>query len=415
MPNSNRILVELPGVKEPERVRKLLQGSASLEFWTTYNAGEIVPTLMRADQVVKQYLADTKPAVEETVAVAEAADSTADGGLIAEVATAETETAAEATGSYYDRDQNPLLALLNPQFAGGAAVGAVMAADTAAVNDYLALPAVKEMLPADLRFSGRSRARRSSRSTAVSTFMRSRSSVPTAARRWTVRSSPTPAKPMRARCRGRGLDVDEPNGISEWARLTADNVGRCVAIVLDGYVYSAPVVRQKIEGGNSSISGNFTIQEAKDLANVLKSGKVPAPAHIIQDTVVGPSLGQESINAGMVSFVIAFLLVLLYMGAFYKTAGWMADLALLFNVFLLMGVLVSFGAVLTLPGIAGIVLTMGMAVDSNVIIYERIKEELRAGKGLSLAIKRRFFERLLRHHRRSADDDHHGYRPLRLR
>ena len=133
-------------------MRKLLQGSASLEFWTTYNAGEIVPTLMRADQVVKQYLADTKPAVEETVAVAEAADSTADGGLIAEVATAETETAAEATGSYYDRDQNPLLALLNPQFAGGAAVGAVMAADTAAVNDYLALPAVKEMLPADLRF-----------------------------------------------------------------------------------------------------------------------------------------------------------------------------------------------------------------------------------------------------------------------
>ena len=176
-------------------------------------------------------------------------------------------------------------------------------------------------------------------------------------------------------------------GIQDWARLTGDNIGRCIAIVLDGYVYSAPVVRQKIEGGSSEISGNFTIQEAKDLANVLKSGKVPAPARIIQDTVVGPSLGQESINAGILSFVLAFVLVLLYMGLYYKTAGWLSDIALLCNVFLLLGVLVSFGAVLTLPGIAGIVLTMGMAVDSNVIIYERIKEELRAGKGLSLAIK----------------------------
>ena len=388
LPNSNRILVELPGVKEPERVRKLLQGSASLEFWTTYNAGEIVPTLMRADQVVKQYLADTKPAVEETVAVAEAADSTADGGLIAEVATAETETAAEATGSYYDRDQNPLLALLNPQFAGGAAVGAVMAADTAAVNDYLALPAVKEMLPADLRFKWAIKGE--TQQPVDGRFYLYAIKVERPDGRAPLDGSViTDAREAYAQ-RGAEAEVSmsmNSNGISEWARLTADNVGRCVAIVLDGYVYSAPVVRQKIEGGNSSISGNFTIQEAKDLANVLKSGKVPAPAHIIQDTVVGPSLGQESINAGMVSFVIAFLLVLLYMGAFYKTAGWMADLALLFNVFLLMGVLVSFGAVLTLPGIAGIVLTMGMAVDSNVIIYERIKEELRGGKGLSLAIK----------------------------
>ena len=388
LPNSNRILVELPGVKEPERVRKLLQGSASLEFWTTYNAGEIVPTLMRADQVVKQYLADTKPAVEETVAVAEAADSTADGGLIAEVATAETETAAEATGSYCDRDQNPLLALLNPQFAGGAAVGAVMAADTAAVNDYLALPAVKEMLPADLRFKWAIKGE--TQQPVDGRFYLYAIKVERPDGRAPLDGSViTDAREAYAQ-RGAEAEVSmsmNSNGISEWARLTADNVGRCVAIVLDGYVYSAPVVRQKIEGGNSSISGNFTIQEAKDLANVLKSGKVPAPAHIIQDTVVGPSLGQESINAGMVSFVIAFLLVLLYMGAFYKTAGWMADLALLFNVFLLMGVLVSFGAVLTLPGIAGIVLTMGMAVDSNVIIYERIKEELRAGKGLSLAIK----------------------------
>ena len=389
LPNSNRILVELPGVKEPERVRKLLQGSASLEFWTTYNAGEIVPTLMRADQVVKQYLADTQPAVEETVAVEEVADSTQNEGLIAEVATAESAaTSAEASGSYYNREQNPLLALLNPQFAGGAAVGAVMAADTAAVNDYLALPAVKEMLPSDLRFKWAIKGE--AQQPIDGRFYLYAIKVERPDGRAPLDGSViTDAREAYAQ-RGAEAEVSmsmNSNGISEWARLTADNVGRCVAIVLDGYVYSAPVVRQKIEGGNSSISGNFTIQEAKDLANVLKSGKVPAPAHIIQDTVVGPSLGQESINAGMISFVIAFLLVLLYMGAFYKTAGWVADLALLFNVFLLMGVLVSFGAVLTLPGIAGIVLTMGMAVDANVIIYERIKEELRAGKGLSLAIK----------------------------
>ncbi|WP_417012438.1 protein translocase subunit SecDF [Alistipes sp.] len=392
LPNSNRILVELPGVKEPERVRKLLQGSASLEFWTTYNAGEIVPTLMRADQAVRQYLADMKAAAEpatEVVVAEEAAAPAAEGGLIAEVATAEEQMpAAEVSDSYYNREQNPLLALLNPQFAGGAAVGAVMAADTAAVNDYLALPAVKEMLPADLRFKWAIKGE--AQQPLDGRFYLYAIKVERPDGRAPLDGSViTDAREAYAQ-RGAEAEVSmtmNSNGISEWARLTADNVGRCVAIVLDGYVYSAPVVRQKIDGGSSSISGNFTIQEAKDLANVLKSGKVPAPAHIIQDTVVGPSLGQESIDAGLISFVIAFLLVLLYMGAFYKTAGWVADLALLFNVFLLMGVLVSFGAVLTLPGIAGIVLTMGMAVDSNVIIYERIKEELRAGKGLSLAIR----------------------------
>ncbi|MEG2756545.1 MAG: protein translocase subunit SecD, partial [Mucinivorans sp.] len=179
-------------------------------------------------------------------------------------------------------------------------------------------------------------------------------------------------------------------GAKVWARLTADNIGRFVAIVLDDFVYSAPVVRGEISGGNSSISGNFTIQEAKDLANVLKSGKLPAPARIVQDSVVGPTLGQESINAGMSSFVLAFVLVLIYMILFYNTAGMVASVALVTNLFFLFGVLVSFGAVLTLPGIAGIVLTMGMAVDANVIIYERVKEELRSGKGLSLSLKEGF-------------------------
>ena len=176
-------------------------------------------------------------------------------------------------------------------------------------------------------------------------------------------------------------------GMQKWAQLTGQNIGRAIAIALDGYIYSAPNVLSAIDGGQSRITGNFTINEAKDLANVLKSGKVRAPSRIIQDTVVGPSLGQESINAGIFSFIIAFVLVLIYMGVFYSTGGWISCIALVTNLFLLMGVLVSFGAVLTLPGIAGIVLTMGMAVDANVIIYERIKEELRAGKGLAMAIK----------------------------
>ena len=362
LPNSNRILVELPGVKEPERVRKLLQGTASLEFWTTYNGAELVQNLLRADAAVKALQATGDVAVEEV------------------------EATAEGEQADLSRVQNPLLALLSPQYAGGAVIGAAVAADVATINSYLALPEVRECFPADIDF------------------------------KWGIKGEPMFDNRMclyaikveradgkapldgsvisdaRATYAQTGADAEvsmsmNSNGITEWAQLTADNINKCIAIVLDGYVYSAPVVRNKIEGGNSSITGNFTIQEAQDLANVLKSGKVPAPARIIQDTVVGPSLGQESINSGLMSFIIAFILVLLYMGLFYKTSGWMASVALVTNVFLLMGVLISFGAVLTLPGIAGIVLTMGMAVDSNVIIFERIKEELRAGKGVSAAIK----------------------------
>ncbi|MBQ6869795.1 MAG: protein translocase subunit SecDF [Alistipes sp.] len=369
LPNSNRILVELPGVKEPERVRKLLQGTASLEFWTTYNGQELLQSLLRADAVVKSLQGE------------QTAEQAADDTLAAEVA-----QGAEENVNRFSREQNPLLALLSPDYAGGAVLGAAVAADVATINKYLALPEVRDCFPADVDF------------------------------KWGIKGEPMFDNRMclyaikveradgkapldggvisdaRATYSQTGADAEvsmamNSNGITEWAQLTADNIGKCIAIVLDGYVYSAPVVRNKIEGGNSSITGNFTIQEAQDLANVLKSGKVPAPARIIQDTVVGPSLGQESINSGLMSFVIAFILVLLYMGLFYKTAGWMAAVALVTNVFLLIGFLVSFGAVLTLPGIAGIVLTMGMAVDANVIIFERIKEELRGGKGISAAIK----------------------------
>lgn len=383
LPNSNRILVELPGVKEPERVRKLLQGTASLEFWTTYNGYELHPALARADELIRQ-LNSEEEQVAEVTGTEETAAEAAD--LVEEVAKATEVTEEEAVAATtIDPKRNPLLALLNPQFAGGAVIGAAYAADMPAVDRYLAMPQVRELFPADVQFKWAVKG---------DPQMDGRFALYTIKVESADGKAPLDGSVVvdaRESYAERGAEARvsmnmNSEGMQEWARLTGENVNRCIAIVLDGYVYSAPVVRGKIEG-SSEISGNFTIQEAKDLANVLKSGKVPAPARIIQDTVVGPSLGQESINAGLLSFVIAFLLVLLYMGLFYKSAGWVADFALLTNVFLLMGFLVSFGAVLTLPGIAGIVLTMGMAVDANVIIYERIKEELRSGKGLGSAIK----------------------------
>ena len=381
LPNSNRILVELPGVKEPERVRKLLQGTASLEFWTTYNGQELLPALQRADMAVKAYLDANKEVEAATeTKVEEKSEAPA---LAAEIS---EEAKAEEAAARFTRERNPLLARLNPSFAGGAVLGAATAADTVDINRYLKLPEVRDCFPSDVRFKWGIKGDK----LADGQFFLYTIKVERADGKAPLDGSAISDARATYAQTGANAEVSmamNSNGITEWARLTGDNVGKCIAIVLDGYVYSAPVVRGKIEGGNSSISGDFTIQEAQDLANVLKSGKVPAPARIIQDTVVGPSLGQESINAGLLSFLLAFLLVLLYMGIFYRTAGWMADIALVANVFLLMGCLVSFGAVLTLPGIAGIVLTMGMAVDANVIIYERIKEEIRGGKGIHAAIK----------------------------
>ncbi len=377
LPNSNRIMVELPGVKEPERVRKLLQGSASLEFWEVYSAQEILPVLAEADALLKQTAEEATPAEE----VAEEAKAESND-LVAEVAAAEGE--ADEVVSRFSREQNPLFSLLDPSFSGGCIVGFATAADMPLINEYLARPEIQNLLPTDLSLNWGVKGEEYADGRFALYALRSidgkpamdGSAVSTAQENYSQNGSAAEVNLMM-----------NSNGASQWAQLTGQNIGKPIAIVLDGLVYSAPNVQNKIEGGSSVITGNFTIQEAQDLANVLKSGKVPAPARIIQDEVVGPSLGQESINAGLLSFVLAFFLVLLYMGLFYKTAGWMADLALLLNIFLLMGVLVSFGAVLTLPGIAGIVLTMGMAVDANVIIYERIKEELRAGKGITLAIK----------------------------
>ena len=368
--NSGRILVELPGVKEPERVRKLLQGTASLEFWPTFNYSEVKGYLDEANALLAQIVVDETPVVE-TPAVE------ADSLLAAEL----EQNAAEAELM----KQNPLYAVLAPAQFESACIGYAHYSDTSKVNKYLAMPQVKALFPAEFRPMWTVKASAMNENIFELVAIKAVSAdgkapldggYVTDARVQFGTSAGTPEVSMSMNGEGAGI----------WARLTGDNVGKQVAIVLDGMVYSYPRVNGKIEGGSSSITGDFTLEEAEDLANVLKSGKLPAPATIIQEQVVGPSLGAESINAGMISFIIAFILVLIYMVLFYAGAGLVADIALLCNVVLLFGTLVSFGAVLTLPGIAGLVLTLGMAVDANVIIYERVKEELRAGKGLSKAI-----------------------------
>ena len=375
LPNSNRILVELPGVKEPERVRKLLQGTASLEFWTTYNGQELLNAMNQADAVVKNSLGTTKKADKKEDKKSESP------ALVNELAEGE-----EAAPAQISRDEHPLLAILHLQPAAGAIIGTAVQADMKTIDQYLAMDEVRNCFPSDVRFKWGIKGDKMFDNQYCLYAVKVERADGKAALDGSAIADAR-ASYAQTGSNAEVLMTMNSNGVTEWAQLTGDNVGKSIAIVLDGYVYSAPVVRGKIEGGNSSISGDFTIQEAQDLANVLKAGKVPAPARIIQDTVVGPSLGQESINAGLMSFVLAFALVLLYMGLFYKGAGWLSDIALIFNVFLLVGALMSFGAVLTLPGIAGIVLTMGMAVDANVIIFERIKEELRGGKGIHAAIK----------------------------
>ena len=407
---SGRILVELPGVKEPERVRKLLQGTASLEFWLTYNNTEIFPMLEQANAVVKelQKASDAAAAGEEQQALqdTEVVDVTEiTDGQVTEVAVSEESAEQDLLAELENRpdaaamtgadeavmDEFPLFAKLSPalsetgQIMNGPVIGYAKSYDTAAVNSMLNTPQVRMLLPRDVKLMW-----------GVKPIDPAETTYELYAIKANTRDGKAPldgsavadAKGDFAE-QGSAAEVSmtmTPTGAKTWARMTADNIGEFIAIVLDGYVYSAPRVNSEIPNGRSSISGQFTIQEAKDLANVLKSGKLPAPARITQEAVVGPSLGQESINSSMISFVIAFCCVLIYMMLFYNKAGMVASIALVANLFFLFGVLASFGAVLTLPGIAGIVLMMGMAVDANVLIYERVKEELRGGKGLSLAV-----------------------------
>ncbi|MBP3440643.1 MAG: protein translocase subunit SecDF [Tidjanibacter sp.] len=374
MENSGRILVELPGVKEPERVRKLLQGTASLEFWATYDGNEVLPQLERANRVLRDLQVVEQPKAEEKKA--------AEGDLVAELENAEVSESAAREAFV---KHNPLLGKLELNSYGGPVVGRAMSYDMEAIDEMLAMPQVKAVINPDVRFMWSAKAI---------------DEAGTVYELYAIKAdgrdgkapldggSVVDASPQYSQTGG-AAEVDmvmNASGANVWARMTKANIGKSIAIVLDGVVYSAPTVQNEITGGRSAITGNFTITEATDLANVLKSGKLPAPARIIQDTVVGPSLGAESINASLISFVIAFVLVLLYMIFFYSNAGVVASIALICNVFYLFGILASFGAVLTLPGIAGIVLTLGMAVDANVIIYERVKEELKAGKALANAI-----------------------------
>ena len=375
--NSGRILVELPGVKEPERVRKLLQGTASLEFWETYSFGEIEMYLNEANAALAEVLAAEEEAAEE-VAATEGEDL-----LAAELKQAEAEKVNAAAVK-----QNPLFAVLQPTgMRDNACIGYVHYSDTALVNKYFAMEQVKGVFPPEFRAMWT--VKPSQFFPDGNVFELVAIKVATSDGKAKIDGDEVTDARVQYGNTGGNPEVSmsmNAEGANVWARLTKENIGKQVAIVLDGMVYSYPTVQSEIAGGSSQITGNFTLEEAEDLANVLKSGKLPAPATIIQEQVVGPSLGAESINAGLISFVIAFVLVLLYMILFYQGAGLVADIALLVNVLFLFGTLVSFGAVLTLPGIAGLVLTLGMAVDANVIIYERIKEELRAGKGLSKAI-----------------------------
>ena len=382
--NSGRILVELPGVKEPERVRKLLQGTASLEFWTTFDNSEVSQYLVEADALLAELVAQDETAEE----VAEPQVEEQKSDLLSEELQSNSE---EDLAIEEYRKSHPLFAVLQPSGArGNACIGFAQGGDTAIVNRYLNNERVKELFPAEFRAMWSVNPSEYAGGSNIYELV----AIKAASRDGKAPLDGSAVTDARVSYEGQGMNQGSPvvsmtmnaEGANKWARITKDNIGKQVAIVLDGLVYSYPTVQTEITGGSSQISGNFTVEEATDLTNVLKSGKLPAPAKIIQEQVVGPSLGAKSIQSGMISFLIAFILVLIYMVFFYKGAGLIADVALLCNVLFLFGTLTSFGAVLTLPGIAGLILTMGMAVDANVIIYERIKEELAAGKGIGKAV-----------------------------
>ena len=395
---AGRILVELPGVKEPERVRKLLQGSANLEFWETYKLPEIYQQLVAADNVLATIL--SKEASADSVAtdnvekIADAADanvSEADS-LLAELGQDKKDTEANQSMEEFAK-QHPLFALLqisqyNGQLSPGSTVGIAQAKDMEKISEYLNMKQVKEVLPRNLALKWGVKAIDDKEQffELYALNVTNRDGSP-ALGGDVVTDANADFMQQAGRSEQMVNMVMNAEGSKAWARLTKENIGRQIAIVLDEMVYSAPNVNDEITGGRSQITGHFTPEEAKDLANVLKSGKMAASVHIVQEDVVGPSLGQEAINAGVISFVLALVLLMIYMCAFYGLVpGLIADGALVLNIFFTMGILASFQAVLTLPGIAGMVLTLGMAVDANVLIYERTKEELRAGKSLGKAI-----------------------------
>ena len=397
---AGRILVELPGVKEPERVRKLLQGSANLEFWETYKLPEIYQQLVAADNVLATILSKETSADSVATAtgnvekIADAADSNVSeaDSLLAELGQDKKDTEANQSMEEFAK-QHPLFALLqisqyNGQLSPGSTVGIAHAKDMNKISEYLNMKQVKEVLPRNLALKWGVKAIDDKEQfyELYALKVTNRDGSP-ALGGDVVTDANADFMQQAGRSEQMVNMVMNAEGSKAWARLTKENIGRQIAIVLDEMVYSAPNVNDEITGGRSQITGHFTPEEAKDLANVLKSGKMAASVQIVQEDVVGPSLGQEAINAGVISFVLALVLLMVYMCAFYGLIpGLIADGALVLNIFFTMGILASFQAVLTLPGIAGMVLTLGMAVDANVLIYERTKEELRAGKSLGKAI-----------------------------
>lgn len=413
--DNGRIIIELPGVKDKERVRKILQGTAKLEFWETYENSEIYPVLsqindMLKTEVVKTSSADTSAAdsllsqdaagdslLSDSTALADSSEKKS--SLEDLLAKNEKDSALKdtsATKTYEDfKKENPLFGILNPAlfqdkngqyFPGkGAMVGYSFVKDTALVRSILSRNDVKAMFPGKIKFLWDAKP-----------FGAKEDVIQLFAVKVTKRDERAPLEGDVVTNAyldndalgnpGVGVSMNS-DGAKTWKLITKENVGKSIAIVLDNFVYSAPTVQGEIAGGRTSITGQFTVEEATDLANVLKAGKLPAPSRIVEEAVVGPTLGEKNINSGLMSFVIAFIVVMAYMWFYYAKGGGVANIALLANVFFIMGVLASIGATLTLPGIAGIVLTIGMAVDANVLIYERVREEMREGKGMRLAIE----------------------------
>ena len=391
-----RIMVEMPGINEPERVRKLLQGSANLEFWETYNSDEIIPYLQQLDQREAAALSGKKEETADTTATdtaaakAEPAKATAAKFQVKKNAD-KVDDATKASASQLEqaKKEHPLFAIFQPTGNGALSiVGYASARDTAAVNKIIYSQLAKQVLPSDLRLLWSAKPAdgiqakniyelHAIKVTSANGRAPIEGDVVTDAKDQFNNMSGTPEVSMTM----------NSDGARRWAALTKANVGKAIAIVLDGTVYSAPRVNGEISGGQSSISGNFTIEDTKDLANTLKSGRMPAPAHIVQEEVVGPTLGAQSIQQGFISFIIAFIILMIYMVVMYDfIPGMVANGALLLNLFFTMGIMASFQAALTMPGIAGIVLALGMAVDANVLIYERTKEELKKGLGTKQAL-----------------------------
>lgn len=390
---SGRIMVELPGIKEPERVRKLLQGSANLEFWETYDAPQVAPYLsqlnaaLRNGSVVAEVVDSIAADTVATEQVAEVADSNKSAAsVLAQVNKVEEKAAQTTKASDAAKKENPLFAMLQPTGAQrGCMVGIAQALDTAEINALLNSEVAKQIFPADLSLkwgvksmdkAGKIFELYAIRTTGANGRAPLEGDVVTEAKDdFDQYGNPVVSMKMNT------------EGARKWAALTEANVNHCVAIVLDNLVYSAPNVMNKIDGGSTQISGSFTTSETKDLANVLQSGKMPAPATIIQEDIVGPTLGAQSIQAGFISCIVAFIILMLYMVVMYGVReGMVANCALVLNFFFSFGILTSLGAALTMSGIAGMVLTLGMAVDANVLIYERTKEEMRAGKGINAAV-----------------------------